>query len=191
MNKGFTFREGSSADLPAYYPMLQASEPRQTLDFCSEESFLEMWRILQPHDYVKLFLVECKGEIVAAQLAITFGDIVLNKSSVWSGVHGDYCPNELLQCSVIEWAKAHHFCYYDLGYIALDAAQLASRRQPLPNSFKQTPALEFDFGSEVVRLPDVYTYIYNPLLKWTYTTVFSKITDSSAVQAMLHRLWLH
>jgi len=185
--KGFLFREGTIADLPTYYRLRQVIAPRQAHNFFPEEHFFAMWRALHAHHYVKLFLVEAEGEVISAQCAVTFGNTMLSQASVWSGAYGEHCPNELLQWSVIEWAKSHNFCYYNLEDRAQDAAQLALHDQPRSDALKQS-GLSFirGFGGEVIPVSSVYAYIYNPLLKWAYATFFSKITNLSPPQALLH-----
>lgn len=97
-----TVREGTERDLGIYYRLVVATSQRQRFRPYSREYFLEMWRIFDPHGYIKLFVAEYEGEAVAAQLAIPFGDTMITKLPVWSGCHGKRQPNELLHWTAIQ-----------------------------------------------------------------------------------------
>ncbi len=187
--KGITVREGTESDLSTYYRMVIETSQRQGFSPYPEEYFREMWRVLSPHGYIRLFLAEYESEVVSAQLAIPFGDTMINKLSVWSGRHGNRRPNEALQWAAIQWAKSNGYRYYDFEGIKTEAARAELRNEPLSDAFKQTvTSFKLGFGGEVTLFPGAYTYIYNPVLRSGFDAIFPTIANSQAVKTMLHRL---
>lgn len=187
--KGVTFREGTERDLPIFYRLLVATGRRQRFTFYPESYYCQMWRVFAPHGYVKLFVAEYQGEAVSAQLAVTFGDTVFNKLSVWSGLHGDCRPNEVLHWRAIEWAKSQGYRYYDFEGIDPTAARAILQGENLPDSLHDSiTAFKLSFGGQITLFPDVYDRVYNPVLRWAYTSGFPKIANSSLVKRAVNRI---
>lgn len=187
--KGITVREGTESDLPTYYRLLVATSQRQNFAPYPEKYFAAMWRVFSPHGYVRLFLADHEGEPVSALLAIPFGDTLINKLAVWSGRHGDCRPNELLQWTAITWAKSHGYRYYDFEGIDPQAAREILNGNPLPDALSQsTTSFKLGFGGQVVLYPGAYEYVYNPVLRWTYSAVFPKIASLPVAKKAVNRL---
>lgn len=187
--KEVTVREGTEHDLHTYHHILTLTGQRQNFSVFPKEYYLEMWRVFSPHGYIKLFLAEYKGEVVSAQLAIPFGDTVINKLSVWSGRYGNRRPNEVLQWSTIEWAKSEGYQYYDLEGIKPEAAKAILNQEPLPDSLRQTvTSFKLGFSKDVILFPGAYAHIHNPYLRWAYNIIFPKVADQPVVKHALNRL---
>jgi len=187
--KGIKIREGARQDLDIYYQILKATGQRQNFTPFPKQYYTEMWRILEPHGFVKLFMAEFEGEVVSAQLIVPFRDTVINKLSVWTGRHGNRRPNEALQWTAIQWAKSQGYQYYDFEGIKSSAAKAILRKEPLPESQKQSvTSYKLGFGGQVSLFSGSYDYVYNPLYRWAYTEVFPKIRKRPAVKKMLKRL---
>jgi lipid II:glycine glycyltransferase (peptidoglycan interpeptide bridge formation enzyme) len=180
--EGITVREGTEGDLATFYRLLGDSRQRQGSRFSifPEAFFARMWSVFNAYGYIKLFLAEYAGEVVCAQLAILFGDTLLLDSIGWSGRYRERHPNEVLYWEVISWAKAHGYHYCDFNGVDARTAAIA-HLQPL--AVKQ-PWTEFKlgFGGRVRLVPVTYDYIYNPLLRWGYTTLFPKIEHWSLMR---------
>jgi peptidoglycan pentaglycine glycine transferase (the first glycine) len=190
--KGITTREGGENDLHAFYYLLIATSQRQKFSLPSKEYFVKMWRVFNPHGYVRLFLAEYEGETVSALLAIPFRDTVLYKRGAWSGYHGSCRPNEVLQWAAIEWAKSQGYQYYDFEGIKPEAARAILRDEPLPGALKRTvTSFKVGFGGQVTLFPRAYDYVYDPVLRWVYTTAFPKISSLSVVERALNYLRTH
>jgi lipid II:glycine glycyltransferase (peptidoglycan interpeptide bridge formation enzyme) len=173
-----TVREGSESDLGTFYRLVTATSQRQNFVPESEEYFTKMWRVLSPHGYIKLFLAECAGEAVSAQLIIPFGNTVIYKRVGWSGQYGNLRPNEVLHWTVIKWAKDQGFRYVDLEGIELEAATALMQNKPLPDALRQTPThFKLGFGGQVTIFPGACDYVYSPFLRWAYTSIFPRIAD--------------
>lgn len=187
--KGVTVREGTEADLDNYYQILASTGERQDFSPYPKKYFVEMWRALRPFGYAQLFVAEYEGEMVSAQLAVSFGDTMINKMSVWNGRHGNYRPNEALQWAAIQWAKEHGFRYYDFEGIKPSAAKALLKDEPVPESLKQTvTSFKLGFGGQAVLFPQAYDYLYNPLYRWIYTELFPKVRNQRFIKRLLKRI---
>jgi peptidoglycan pentaglycine glycine transferase (the first glycine) len=181
--RGITVREGTERDLPTFYRLLMATSKRQNFLMHSEDHYTRAWHVFGQHGLVKLFLAEYEGEVVSGLFLILFGDTVIYWKGGWSGQHGNLHPNNVLHWTAITWAKAQSYHYYDFG--AIEDPKIAGAMvsgEGLPEPTKRTiDTFKLGFGAQVTLFPEVYDYIYNPLLRWTYTTVFPKIENWSPV----------
>jgi lipid II:glycine glycyltransferase (peptidoglycan interpeptide bridge formation enzyme) len=148
-----------------------------------------MWDVLAPGGHVRLCLAEIDGTPVSAQVAVAFGDTVVNKLSVWSGEGGRDRPNEAVQWSTIRWAHTHGFQRYDLEGLRLEAAYVVLRGEPLPTSTSQSvTSYKLGFGGEVVVMPAASAWISNPVARWGYAHAYPRMGDLHAVRAAIKRL---
>lgn len=138
LREGITVREGTERDLPTFYRLLVATCQRQQFSPSPEEYSVKMWRLLRPYGYIRLFLAEDGDEAVSAHLIVPFGDTVLAKRGGWSGRHGRRHPNRVLHRTVIKWAKAQGYRYYDFEGIDLRAARAIVHGEPLSDSLTQS-----------------------------------------------------
>ena len=186
--KGITVREGTEADLDAFYRLLVATGQRQKFSVPPEDYFAEMWRILSPRGYIGLFLAEYEAEPVSAALVIPFGDTVTYKRGAWSGHHGSRHPNEVMHWMAIRWAKARGYRYYDFEGIDPKVAQAIVHGDPIPDSPTRTvTSFKLGFGAQVALTPGNYDYVPNPWLRWAYTTAFRNVA-SSPLMAKVEKL---
>ena len=187
--RSVTVREGGAADIGAYHRILVATASRQGFEPAPRRYFDAMWEVLAPGGHVRLCLAEIGGTPVSAQLAVAFGDTVVNKLSVWSGEGGRDRPNEAVQWSTIQWAHAHGFRRYDLEGLELDAAHAVLRGQPLPPSTSQSvTSYKLGFGGEVVVMPTASVWIPNPVARWGYAHAYPRLGGLRAVRVAVKRL---
>jgi lipid II:glycine glycyltransferase (peptidoglycan interpeptide bridge formation enzyme) len=187
--RGLVLREGDERDLEAYTRLLRATATRQGFVPLPDRYFTSMWDVLHPRGHLRLTVAELDGEVLAAQLAVAFGDTVTNKMSVWSGRHGAHRPNEAIQWSTIKWAAERGYRWYDLEGIALRAAQAVLAGEPLPDSARQSvTSFKLGFGGRVVVLPPAYEDLYNPALRWGYTRLYPRVRDHRAVRRHVKRI---
>lgn len=187
--KGITVREGTEHDQHTFYELLVATGQRQQFSSYSKEYFSELWRILRPHGYIKLFLAEYEGEAVSAVLLIPFGDTVIYKRGAWSGRHGNRHPNELIHWTAMMWAKAQGYRYYDFDGIDPKDVKLITDGKANSGSLTQTvTSFKLGFAPQVTFFPAIYDYVYNPFLRWAYTTVFPKIANWPMVEKVMNAM---
>ena len=174
--KGVSIRSGAARDLERYYELVQNTSQRQRFSTYPEQYFRKMWEVFEPRGHIKLFLSEYLGKIVSGQLVIAFGNMVVNKLSVWSGEHGDLKPNESLQWHAICWGKENGYCYFDLEGIDFHAASAISRKEPIPEVLQQSvTSFKLGFGGRVVLLPGVYDHIYDRAMRLFYDKTLMKM----------------
>jgi peptidoglycan pentaglycine glycine transferase (the first glycine) len=190
--KGITVREGGEGELEIYHRLLSATGQRQGFSVYPPHYFIAMWRLLNPQGFINLLLAEYEGSVVSAQLAIPFGDTVLNKLSVWSGDYGEHRPNEALQWASIRWAKTHGYRWYDFEGIDLATAQVVLDGATATTTPMHTvTTFKLGFGGEIATSPGAYSYLYNPLFRWGYETIFPKIAQHSGVERLLNYVRTH
>lgn len=187
-----TARAGSEADLATYYALMVATGQRQGFSVFPEEYYRILWRVFRERDAVRLSIVEHRGEPLAAQLAIAFGDTVLNKMGVWSGRFGEHHPNELLHWSSIEWAAGNGFRRYDLDGISSAAARAAMAGEPLPAELRRSlDSFKLGFGGEAKLLPGTFDFVSRPALRWVYRALAPHLAHSRLAKWALHRFRTH
>ncbi len=187
--KEVTIYEGDRNHLAEFYRLLQDTSRRQKFNIYPKDYYTEMWDILEPGNNIKLFLATYRSEVISAQLAIAFGDTVVNKMTVWSGEHGKLRPNEGLLWGVMQWAKEQGYRYYDLEGIERAAAESIMRDEDLPESIKATVThFKLGFGGDVVLFPPSYTLVQNPIARWVYHTIIDQDTLPPPIKTMVDRM---
>jgi lipid II:glycine glycyltransferase (peptidoglycan interpeptide bridge formation enzyme) len=168
--RGVSVRDGDERDVPVFYRLLTMTSKRQGFAVPSEEYFREMLRIMGPDGHARIFLAELAGEPLSAALVIAFGGVVSYKRGAWSGEHRHLHPNELLQWTVIRWAKQNGYRYYDLEGIDLAAVRPPHAATVPPDGSKRNSVSVFKlgFGGDVVLSPGAYEWIHNPVLRRGY-----------------------
>ncbi len=167
--RGIVVREGTEDDIPTFHRLLTNTAQRRGFSPFAEEYFTQMWRVLNPHGYIKLFLAEFEGTAVSAQIGIAFGTTFVAKQIGWSGEFRQRRPNEAMDWATIQWAKSHGYTHYDLEGIDLEAAIALRREEPLPESLANSPtAYKVRFGGQVKIMPEAYCYISNKALRAAY-----------------------
>ena len=186
--RGITVREGSLDDMSTFYQLLIDTSKRRAFPAFAPDYFMYMWRTLDPHGQIKMFLGEYEGEPVCAQLVAPFGDVVVAKQIGWSGQYGKRRPIEALDWETIRWAKSHGYAWYDLGGIELEAGRAVLAGDPLPRSLTKTPtAYKLRLGGKVDLSPEALCYLANPVLRAAYKYAGYKIANSTLVQAAADR----
>lgn len=186
--RGLVIREGTKDDLPAFYRLLTMTGQRQNFDVSSEEYYANMWQAFGSGDHIALFLAEYEGEVVSAQLAIAFGNTVINKMTAWSGLYGNLKPNEALMWAAIQWAKAQSRDYYDFGGMSSKIANALLLGEPLTERMKASvSSFKLGFGGEVFVYPKAYMYVGNPMLRWFHAKWAPAFENSKASKRIFHR----
>jgi peptidoglycan pentaglycine glycine transferase (the first glycine) len=170
--EGVSVREGGAPDLDTFYRLLVVASKRKGFPVYTRAYYEALWQTLVPQGHLKLFLAERAGEALAAQLAIPFGETLFSHVSAWSGEQGDAKPNEALEWGAMVWAKEHGYRFYDFEGLDPRAARALVRGDPLPDEPEAGDPMvtryKLGFGGQVTLLPQIFDYVYNPLLRWAY-----------------------
>lgn len=187
--KGIVVREGDEQDLANFYELARLTSERQGFMLASAEYYQQLWDVFAPSGHLRLFLAEYEGQLVSAQLAIPFGDVVTNKLTVWSGQHGNLKPNEGLLWGAIRWAKQNGYNYYDFGGLSRKVARPILLGKPIPEKMKGTvSSFKIGFGGQVAAFSGAYSYVSNSTLRWVDHKVLASLEDSSLTKRVVHRL---
>jgi len=173
--KGVTVRQGGAPDLATFHRLLAMTGRRQGFPVPSQEYFRHMLDIMAPPGHARLFVAEFAGEPLSAALVIAFAGTVSYKRSAWSGEHGRLHPNELLQWTAIRWAKREGYGSFDFEGLELPPAPGSA---PTVGRFQSVSAFKAGFGGNVVRLPQAYERIDNPLLRRGYYWLGPRLVES-------------
>jgi peptidoglycan pentaglycine glycine transferase (the first glycine) len=181
--RGVTVRTGGESDLAAYCRIVEATAQRQGFRPFPSEYYTTMWRVLEPHGYLRLTVVEVEGEAIAAQFAVPFGDTVINKLGVWSGQHGNSHPNDLLHWEVMKWSKNHGYRFYDFEGIDLRGAEALSGGGSLPPDLERSVTrFKLGFGGDVCIFPGAYFDASSSMVRWLYGSAFPKVSGWEPVR---------
>jgi peptidoglycan pentaglycine glycine transferase (the first glycine) len=189
MSKELSVREGCYTDIDTFYTLLTEVARRRKGKIFTKTYYENMWCVLHQAGYLRLFILEYQGKPVTMHWVIGFGDTLVSKLAAWSGEHGELHPNELLEWSVIQWAKAQGYQYYDFEGIHPAAAQALLADQPLPTTLAQSAtSFKLSFGGQPVLFPPAVDRFFHPVLHWLYLTVFQRATAWPWIQTLIYRL---
>ena len=185
---GLVVREGKEGDIALFHRLLVATSKRQ--NFCPAPAiyYRELWRLLAPRDFVKLFVAEAENESVAALMVICFGNTVVDWRVGWSGRHGKYHPNEAMRWAVVKWAKERGYRYHDIGGIHRNLARLMAAGEPIPKPMAANNHFKIQFGGKPALYPRPYGYIYNPLLRLLDSVPSAKVREYWPLKPLLELL---
>ena len=189
LRHGVIVKEGTERELPTFCRLLEATGRRQGFLPEREAYIAQMYRILAPRGWIRLFIAEYQGEAVSAALVVCFGETVVYKRGAWSGRHGKHRPNDVLQWEVIRWSKKQGYRVYDFEGIEPPCATAIQRGEPLPKALCDgVSSFKLGFGGQVAFFPGVYDYVYNPLLRRVRRSVYSALESSALVGKMMNRI---
>ena len=165
--KGIQVREGGPQDLDTFHELLLATARRQgNFRPLGREYLSELWRLFAPAGHLKMFLAEYEQHVLSAALLMNFGDTAIYWKGCWSGEHSNLHPNESLQWTAIQWAKAQGYCHYDFGGIPRPLAKSVLRGDTSSESGNHSVAsYKLGFGGEAVLFPEPLAYVPNSTVR--------------------------
>lgn len=178
--KGVAVRDGSKEDIVIFFRMmLETCRRRGERPNPPEENhFHDIWRFFAPKSQVKLFLAEYQGLSVAGLFCIPFGNAMRAWKLGWFGDYGDLKPNQVMFWEAIKWAKSAGYEYFDFVGIDRNAAEAVLAGRHWSEVAKNDTFFKLMFGGEVRLLPNVYVYVYNPLLRFSYETLYPRMANN-------------
>lgn len=165
-------REGTEADLPQFFELMEATCRRQLTkpNPASLVAVRRLWHAFSPSNSIRLTFADCLGATPATKLSLIFGDRMTVWKKGWDGSHGDWHPNELLESDALEWAHDHGYRTCDFCSFNRVAAEQLINGRPL-SEIKLTSRDEyhFRFGGLPKLLPRARLNVPNPILRWGYS----------------------
>jgi len=164
-DQGIRVREGKGEDIAVFYELLKATSQRRKFDIEDKDYYLNLWRLLEPHAHVKLFIAEYEHEALSGMLTIAFGDTVVAKRFGWIGTMRWLRPNELLFWKAMEWSSANGYHFFDLDGIDVSAAIALLQGECLPRFLRYSDTrFKLGLGGCAVLLPSTYEFVSNRTL---------------------------
>lgn len=162
--KGVTVRQGTLADLPTFYALLQQTGKRDAFGIHTAAYYRRAFEIFAPLNQVALLIAEVEGEAVAALMVFALGQKAWYFYGASSDLHREKMPTYALQWAAMRWAKAHGCTSYDLWGIpdadeATLEAEFASRSDGLWGVYR----FKRGFGGRVVRFVGLWEKPLHPL----------------------------
>jgi peptidoglycan pentaglycine glycine transferase (the first glycine) len=186
--EGITTREGTEADLPAFYQLHVTTSQRQGFTPYPEEYFARMWQVFSKQGLISLIMAEYQNAPVSALLLVSFGNMVIPKILGWSGEHGKRRPNDAVFWASIQWAQAHGYHCFDMEGINREGAELTLSGQSLPEALRHTPDFfKLGYGGSVTLLPRSYYFVPGLLWRWPYSKIFGLKGHGPAIQETFER----
>ena len=166
-------REGTEADLPRFFELMEATCRRQLTkpNPASLDAVRRLWHAFAPFNSVRLTFADCPGATPATKLSLIFGERMTVWKKGWDGSHSDWHPNELLESDAMEWAHDHgcrtcDFCSFNRAA----AEQLVNGRPLSEINLTSRDEYHFRFGGLPKLLPRARMYVANPIVRWGYRT---------------------
>ena len=124
-------------------------------------------------------------------LAVGFGKIVWAKRFGWSGAQRKRYPNEGLLWATMQWAKAQGYHWFDQDGVKWEAAEALANDEPIPESAKKSASyFKLGFGGQPLLLPEAHIYLYNPILRLGYTSLFPRLARWPVTKKLITRMRL-
>jgi lipid II:glycine glycyltransferase (peptidoglycan interpeptide bridge formation enzyme) len=169
--EGLNFREGTREELETFFNLMLITCKHQGVspNPPSLNSMNRIWSLFSEKDMVRLNFVEKEKEIVSGILALKIRDLFIAWKIGWSGKYRSLSPNAVLIWEMIQTAKKEGFKVFDFVSVDYEIAQLINDKKPLTeNVIKNHTFFKMGFGGSIVRLPDSYIYIPDPVLNKIY-----------------------
>jgi peptidoglycan pentaglycine glycine transferase (the first glycine) len=111
--KGVTVREGTRADLPEFYRVLQITAERDRFRVRGLDYYERLYDLLAPAGMAKLFVAEVEGQVVSGAILFRMGREAVYVYGASDNEHRNLMPNHLLQWTMMRWARAQGCEVYD------------------------------------------------------------------------------
>jgi len=141
-------------------------------------------------NWVRLFLVRSKDQIVSAEVAFTFGDTIRLWKVGWSGDYREKKPNHFMRWSIILWAKENGFRELDFFWVDERDAVLLGRGKKDPEAFHDgSTFFKMGFGGRLVMIPHPRSCFVHPLLRVLPRGWLASLIQASRLRRTLSYLW--
>lgn len=185
-----TFRSSTTADdVDRFHELLTATAERQGFTAPSASFLRRVMDEFGDRGWAQIMLVELEGNAVSGMLAITAGNSLVYKRGAWSGEAPEHRPNERLHWGAMDWAITNAKASYDFDGLERATAThvLSGLDQPtgIPSSVDR---FKLGFGGTPELLPEVLTYVPNPLVRVAYQRVFPTLASNKRVKQQIKRI---
>lgn len=178
LKKGLVVRDGHDDDLALSHSMMMETAKRQGFREYQEDYFRGMRNAFAPTGNFKLFVAEYQGRPLSTLLVIPFGDTVLFKKAGWSGLGGEYRPNQVMHWTAMQWAKNEGYRTYDLEGIDEGVAEALLADNPIArDKIDSVTRFKIGFGGHTTLHPHTMGFTSNKALRWCNDRVFPRLSQ--------------
>ncbi|MBI4674952.1 MAG: peptidoglycan bridge formation glycyltransferase FemA/FemB family protein [Chloroflexi bacterium] len=157
--KAVVVRAGSSADIPAFYILMQLTGARDHFAIHGIHYYRAAFELLAARDHVRLFVAEFENKPLAMIFVTAFAQQAIYLYGASSNAERNRMPNHALHWAAMQWAKARGCTHYDLWGVP-DAEHESSDAENLPSSLHQ---FKQGFGGTIIRYSGAWDMVFDPV----------------------------
>lgn len=184
--RGVTCFEGTAADIPLFYRLIQSTSQRAGFPIHDMEYYRRAWHVLEQRGMAQLLFAAYGDEVLAATMLFVLGDRAYSMYSGSSELHRNLKPNDFLQWESIKWAKSMGCTSYDLWGIpdeigrrfemgeSLETDDLPPRQQ---GELWGVYQFKRGLGGQITRFCGSYDYVYSPIGYWLYKRALPRLNE--------------
>jgi peptidoglycan pentaglycine glycine transferase (the first glycine) len=167
--RGVVVRDGTRADLPAFYKMYVETGKRDGFLVRPYPYYESIWSEFLADDLAHLLLAEIGGELVAGLMLFRFGRTAWYFYGASTATGRDAMPNHALQWAALRLAKSLGCTRYDWW----GAPDRLEEGEPMMGVYR----FKAGFGGEFVPWIGAWDYPVSPALYRFYTVTMPRILD--------------
>ena len=162
--KGVTVREGTVADVDAFYTLMQETGERDAFGIHTRDYYRRAMELYSPAGQGALFMAEIGTESLAGLMAFAVGQKSWYICGASSDQHRNLMPAYAVQWAAMRWAKARGCTTYDLwGIPDADERTLEEQFEERSDGLWGVYRFKRGYGGQVVRYTGLWERSLNPL----------------------------
>jgi lipid II:glycine glycyltransferase (peptidoglycan interpeptide bridge formation enzyme) len=167
--RGVVVRDGTAADLPAFYRMYVETGGRDGFLVRPYSYYESIWSPFLVGGLAQLLLAELDGGFVAGLMLFRFGETAWYFYGASTANGRDAMPNHALQWAALRWSKAAGCTRYDWW----GAPDRLEESDPMWGVYR----FKAGFGGEFVPWIGAWDFPVNRPLYWFYTAAMPRLLD--------------
>ncbi len=157
--KGVAFRKaGAVDDFDSFWKLMKMTTKRDKLHSHNRSYYREMLRLLGQSEFMRMFVAEYEGKVIAANIVTFFGDTVTYMHGASSNKHRNLMAPHLLQWEQIKRAKERGHQYYDFWGV-VPVGDNADSKSSHMKSWAGITRFKKGFGGEGVSYVGAYDIV--------------------------------
>lgn len=168
--KGVRVRNGSAADLPAFYAMYVETGARDGFLVRPFTYYQAIWERFLAEGLAHVLLAEVDGKPVAGLILFCYGPTAWYFYGASTSESRDLMPNHALQWAALRWAKRQGCARYDWW----GAPDELSESDPMWGVYRFKQGFGGEFSSHI----GAWDFPVNKGLYWAYTRAMPKVLDA-------------
>lgn len=166
--KEIVVREGSRADIPAFYKLMQMTGQRDRFGIHAPEYYRDVYELFAP-DQLGLLVAEYEQRPLAMVMLAAVGKTAVYLYGASSSEERNRMPSYAVQWAAIQWAKQRGCTHYDLwGVPDADEESLEAGFQERSDGLWPVYRFKRGFGGRLWRTVGPVDRVYNQRVKSLY-----------------------